>query len=345
VRLLLICPSWGRPCGIASYTAYLSSGLAARGVASDVATTPAAVQRYLTDNRYDGILLQHEYGLYYFNLVAFLTLADRTGLPFIITMHNSDNRGWMGAQHLFLFNTRARFVVHSEAACRNVFAAQPRLDPSRVHIVPMGSPDWTCQFGEPARVRVEMGLDAHKFAVGFFGFAARHKGIPNLVRALLTLPDIEGFIGASVHPTNPLAVDDIYRECGIPRPSRNLGRHLNVTFSHERIPDDKIGRYQNAMDVIILPYGMHEASVSTSMMAHEALAAHRPVIVTDVVYFSDLHDEVFKIPSNEPPVIAQAITRLRDDPLLRAALSERAAAYARQNNWPAVAGRYLDLLR
>ncbi len=345
MRLLLICPSWGRACGIASYTAHLRKGLEDIGVASDVAINPAAVKRLLEGGGYDAVLLQHEYSLYYFNLVAVLTLVDRTKLPFVITMHNTDHRGWMGAQHLFLFKTRAKFVVHSEGARDNLLRGRPAPDASRLSVVPMGSPDYRETFGPIEQVRQEMGLPPDRFVVGFFGFAAEHKGIPNLVKALLQLPDVQGYISATVHPVNPLAVDAIYAQCGISRQKPAANRFENVLLLHERIPDEKFGRYQHAVDVIALPYAVHGASISTSMMAHEAIAAGRPVIATEVPYFSDLDQELLKIPDNSPATIARAIVTLRDDAELRRTLSDRAAAYAAAHTWPKLAQEYLALLR
>jgi glycosyltransferase involved in cell wall biosynthesis len=140
-------------------------------------------------------------------------------------------------------------------------------------------------------------------------------------------------------------VDGIYAECGLPRQPVARNEHLNVILTHDRIPDEKFGRYQHAVDVIVFPYAMHGASVSTSMMAHEALASGRPVVVTDVAYFSDLTDgEVLKMPDNQPETIAGAITALRDDASFRESLAARATAYSEQRSWPKVAQCYLDLL-
>jgi glycosyltransferase involved in cell wall biosynthesis len=322
----------------------LGEGLRALGVETDVATTPAALGNLLGRRQHGGILMQHEYGLYYFNLIAMLNQADRSGLPFIITVHNSDHRGWMGAQHLFLFKSRAKFVVHSLITRDNLLRAQASLDASRLTTIPMGSPDFRDQFGPVEDVRREMGLPPGGFVVGFFGFAANHKGISNLVKALLLLPDVTGYISASIHPVNPGAVAGIYEEGGLTRPPGERGVHGNVTISHKWIPEEEFGRYQNAMDVIVLPYSMHGESVSTSMMAHVVLACGRPTIVTAVPYFADLGDTVLTIPDNQPETIAAAVEVLRKDPGLRESLAARAASYAAEHAWPRVAQSYLDLL-
>lgn len=345
MRLLLVCPSWGRYCGIASYTRSLRAGLAAHGVETDVATHPTNIRQLVEEKRYDGILLQHEYSLYFFNLLGILNALEKSGAPLVITMHNSDNGAWMGAQHLFLFRTPARFVVHSQAARENLGRAEPPLDHSRVTVIPMGCPDYDTTFGPTEVVRAELGLPADRFVVGFFGFAAAHKNIPNLVRALFRVPMACGYIHATTHPTNPKAVDAIYQECGLPRLSRDRNTYANVTLCHAPIPDEKFGRYQNAMDVIILPYSQHAASISTSMLAYEALASRRAVVTTDAVYFSELKDEVMKIPDARPETIANAVGTLCNTPQLRQALIAQAATYAERNRWPHVAARYLELLR
>lgn len=345
MRLLLVCPSWGRACGIASYTARLREGLAALGVKADVAGgPPAAAERMLRDAGYDGILMQHEYGLYYFNLVATLNTLTRAGLPLVITMHNTDNRGWMGAQHLFLFKAGAHVVVHSQAALDNLARGRPRPDLSHTSIIAMGSPDYVPTFGSREEVRAELGLAADRFTVGFFGFASQHKGIPELVAALGRLPDVTGYINAAMHPANPLAVDALYQETGLRRQRPDGSENENVVMSHRTIPDAVFGRYMNAMDLVVLPYSVHGESVSTSMMAHEALAAGRAVVATDVPYFSDLRDEVYRIPDNRPETIAEAIIYLRDNPAEREALGRRALDYAQSHSWPVVARSYLDLI-
>ncbi len=345
VRLLIICPSWGRPCGIASYTSRLQGGLRVIGVESDVVTHPDIVRESLRARRYDGVLLQHEYSLYYFNLIQVLRALERVQLPLVVTMHNTDRSGWMDAQHLFLFRTRAWFVVHSRAARDNLLGCKAPPDETRLVIIPMGCPDYRSTFGPREEVRAELGLPTDAFVVGFFGFAAPHKNIPNLIKAVQKLPDVMGYIHASIHPTNPWAVDQIYQECGLPgrQPGRN--QFGNVVLVHESLPDERFGRVQNAMDVVALPYERHGNSVSTSMMAYDALASCRPVLTTRAVYFSELKDEVLKVSKADPGILAGAIRYLQDNEEVRHRLVANAARLVKRNSWPRVAERYLEVLR
>ncbi len=344
MRILLVCPSWGRPCGIACYTRNLRGGLEALGVAGDVATGPGSVRRFLAEQKYDGVLLQHEYGLYYFNLLGVLGALGKSGLPLAITMHNTDLGGWMGAQHLFLFQAGAKLVVHSREARENLLQSAPPPDESSLRIIPMGClvyRDWGVS---PEEVRAELDLPQQRFTVGFFGFAAAHKGIANLVRALQSLPEVSGYIQASIHPVNPGAVDEVYRELNLPRGKPEGNTHGNVVFSHLPVPDDRLGYRQGAVDLIVLPYSRHGTSVSTSMQACDSLVARRPVMTSDAVYFSGLEREVWKIADCRPETIATGIRKLRDDADLCRDLVARAGVYAQRNAWPRVAGAYLDLL-
>jgi len=343
MRVLMICPSWGRACGIAYYTGHLRDGLKAIGVESEVVTHPSAIDRALKEGAFDGVLMQHEYGLYYFNLVTVLTQVSRSGLPTVLTMHNTDHRAWMGAQHLFLFREPFIFVVHSELARSNLLRAATPPDKSRLIVVPMGCPDYGA-FDPVDEVRRELGLPGGGFVVGFFGFASAHKGIPNLVRAIDLIPDAIGYIRATAHPTNSAAVDEIYRDLDLPRssPTRNVSGR--VTLCHEAIPDDRVGSYQHAMDVIVLPYIRHGASISTSMQAHVSLPAGRPLVVTNEVYFSDFSNQVIKIPDPRPQTIARMVKILQSRPGACHVVVARATRYAQENSWPSVAWRYLDLL-
>jgi glycosyltransferase involved in cell wall biosynthesis len=117
-----------------------------------------------------------------------------------------------------------------------------------------------------------------------------------------------------------------------------------VTLVHDFIPDHLFGRYQNAVDVIALPYALRGGSVSSSMMACEALASGRPVIITDVVYFAGLGGAALQIPDNRPETIAKAVARLRHYPALAGTLVSSARAYAQEHSWPRVAAGYLEIL-
>jgi glycosyltransferase involved in cell wall biosynthesis len=344
MRLLLICPSWGRQCGIAWYTKNLRRGLESLGLETAVAARPRDIEERLRLGAFDGILMQHEYGLYYFNLVQFLNLVHKTRVPFAITMHNTDNTGWMAAQHIFLFRGRARFVVHSEAAARNMSLDRQCPSPDRLFVIPMGCPTFDGSRVSAEEIRRRLELAPERFVVGFFGFASAHKETPNLIRAILAKPYLSGYIHATTHPTNPRAVDDIYRECGLPRSQSNRVTFRNLTLCHDPIPDEEFGAYQRAMNVIVLPYTRQGKSVSTSMMAHEAIASLRPVMTTSVVYFSDLRDEVLKIADASPESIGQGLESLYRDQGLRQRLVHSASKYVEANTWSAVARRYLGVL-
>ena len=344
MRLLLICPSWGRQCGIAWYTRNLRRGLESLGLETEVAGRPTDLEEKLRLGAFDGILMQHEYGLYYFNLVQILNLVEKARVPVAITMHNTNNTGWMAAQHLFLFRGRARFVVHSEAAGLNLSLDRQGPSPDRLFVIPMGCPTFDGRLISAAEVRRRLGLAPERFVVGFFGFASAHKEIPNLIEAILAKPYLDGYIHATAHPMNPRAVDAIYRACGLTRSLSSRTTFRNLTLCHEPIPEEEFGAHQRAMDAIVLPYSHHGDSVSTSMMAHEAIASLRPVMTTRVVYFSDLRDEVLKIADSSPESIGEGLVSLYRDQGLRQRLVDSASRYAKANAWPTVARRYLDIL-
>jgi len=344
VRLLLICPSWGRQCGIAWYTRKLRQGLESLGLETVVAFRPRDLEERLRLGPFDGILMQHEYGLYYFNLIQFLSQVEKAKVPLTITMHNTNPTGWMAAQHIFLFRGRARFVVHSEAAVRNLSLGRQCPSPGRLTVIPMGCPTFDGRLISAEEVRRRLGLAPERFVVGFFGFASAHKRIPNLIRAILAKPYLDGYIHATAHPMNPRAVDDIYRECDLARSLSSRTTFRNLTLGHDPIPDEEFGAYQRAVDAIVLPYSHDGKSVSTSMMAHEAIASLRPVMTTRVVYFSDLQDEVLKIADSSPESIGEGLASLYRDERLRQRLVDSASRYVTANAWPTVAKRYLDVL-
>jgi glycosyltransferase involved in cell wall biosynthesis len=80
------------------------------------------------------------------------------------------------------------------------------------------------------------------------------------------------------------------------------------------------------------------------MMAYEALASYRPVLTTDVVYFSELKDEVLKVSRPDPDVLAGAIRYLQENDEVCKRLVAGATRLVEQYSWPRVAERYLEVL-
>ncbi len=84
----------------------------------------------------------------------------------------------------------------------------------------------------------------------------------------------------------------------------------------------------------------------TSATALRGLAAGRPVIVSDHGWYAELPDDAcVKVAPNDGEALYQAMRRLAENPTLRHAIGQRAAAYAQREHSLAVAAqKYLEFV-
>jgi glycosyltransferase involved in cell wall biosynthesis len=343
MRVLIVCPSWGRACGVADYTRYLIEGFTNIGVHGHVVTDVAGLQAALAGGQFDLVHLQHEYSLFDGVLPGILQ-ACAGRLPVIATVHTVTNSPGPAVQNRYLATFCQGIIVHSVHA-HNMIANAGGVPLSLLMVTNQGCPDYRRTFADPAVVRAELGIPTGEFAVGFFGFAFPQKGIGPLVQALQQT-GVWGFVQASDHWLAPGYLREVCQSVGIP-----VGGALDriqagrVTLSNRHLPFESVGRYMHAMDMIVLPYWSEPTVASTSAAVRAALATHRAVVTTQAAPFSDLTDEVLKIPDGSIAHIRGAIERLRDDHGLRLNLAEKARQYASRNRWEMVARRHIELYR
>jgi SAM-dependent methyltransferase len=258
-------------------------------------------------------------------------------------MHSIVNSPGPMAQHPTLVMHCRRVLVHSEEARQALLGLG---FPGHLPFVTnQGCRDFSGVFADPAAVRAELGIPPGVFAVGFFGFALPHKGIVALSRAVQHLDGVWGLIQAASHFHAPGYIAQIHRELGLPPAAAGEVRHAGrLIFSHRHLSEELVGRNMHAMDAIFLPYGPSTV-ISSSAAVRTALAAHRPVVTTQVASFSDLTGEVYKMPDASVASIVGTIQHLRAHPGLRDQLAAQARRYSQENGWDVVARRHLELYR
>ena len=340
----MVCPSWGRQCGVADYTRHLAEGFAAIGVTVHVVSSAGALRQALSGGGFSLVHFQHEYSLYNEQLAEYLTPCTEWVVPAIATMHSATPSPVPARQHPLLAG-HCRGVIATSQEGRQTLAAAG-MPPNLMHVIQQGCPELSGSFADPAQVRRELGIPPEAFAVGFYGFAFPHKGIVALAQAVQQLEGVWALIQASDHWLVPGYIVQIHRELGIPGGTPGeLIQAGRLILSNRHVPEAVVGRQLHAMDALMLPYSGISGVVSTSAAVRTALAAHRPVVTTQAIYFSDLHDEVYRIPDATVNSIRGAIQRLRTDPALCMHLAEQARRYAIRNRWEMIARRHVDLYR
>jgi glycosyltransferase involved in cell wall biosynthesis len=215
-------------------------------------------------------------------------------------------------------------VATSDRELRRIAAAG--VDPARIEIRGNGFPD-------PAAVPRESGLRARlgladEPIVLYVGRLARGKGIEFLLELAAERPDVHVVLAG---PDDGHGVsDDIGVAERDPRTANRVHRLGEVQQPLELYPD---------ADVFALP----SAGESFGMSAAEAAAAGSAIVVTDRCGVAEfLGEGAVVVPYNGPAVL-EAVTRLLDQPELRASLGARAVEAARRHSWATVVDRQVEL--
>ncbi len=119
--------------------------------------------------------------------------------------------------------------------------------------------------------RERLGLAKDEPVLLFFGFVRRYKGLRHLIQAL---PEVRQRL-----PVKLLVVGEFWEDA---RPYYELVRQLGVEdavqFYSDYIPNEEVGVYFSAADVVMLPY----LEATQSGVAQIALGFEKPMIATSV---------------------------------------------------------------
>lgn len=116
-----------------------------------------------------------------------------------------------------------------------------------------------------------------------------------------------------------------------------------VTFLGKR-SQDTLPYYYSAAEAVVVP-SQYE---SFGMVALEAMACGTPVVASQVGGLAFLvQDGVtgYTVPVSEPAALAERLTALISDALLRERLGRQAAAFAREYRWEVIANRLVDVYK
>lgn len=218
-----------------------------------------------------------------------------------------------GGIHLLLVKTLLRrgdfAVVHSEQEKRLVEGAAPCIRVIK-HVHPIydffaaGSarPDHELSLQSS---RTNMRISNDKLVLLFFGFVRPYKGLDLLIHAM---PIVRERLDAYL-----LIVGEFWEgRARFDEMIAELGLAENVRLIDGYIPDDEVGLYFSAADIVVLPY--REATQSGVIQI--AYAFRKPVITTDVGGLPEVVEDGrtgYVVPKDSPEAIANAVLRFAHD--------------------------------
>lgn len=179
------------------------------------------------------------------------------------------------------------------------------IDSERIRVFPNAIDTAVFRVMDKNAARKKLGIDNDDFVVAFVGSFINRKGSKRLSAALDKVSGVKSiFIGAgSEEPT----CDNIIHK--------------------GRLPHDKIPEYLNAADVFVLPT-LAEGCCNAIV---EAMACGLPVISSNLPFNDDIltDENSIRVDPNDIDAIAEAIKKLKGNPVLRQHMAEAALETAK----------------
>ncbi len=153
-----------------------------------------------------------------------------------------------------------------------------------------------------SEARKKLGIDENKKVLLFFGYIRAYKGLTNLIEAMpILLKEDENYF--------LLIVGEFYesREKYIKK-IKELVIEKNVLIIDEFVPNEEVGIYYSASDLVVLPYN----SATQSGILNIAYGFKKPVVVTNVGGLPELVEDGktgFIVEPQNPSALAEGIKK------------------------------------
>lgn len=204
------------------------------------------------------------------------------------------------------------FVVHSAGDAERLRRLLPRLAPGAIHRAALPALD-VAPPADRVAARARLGLPEEAPVALFFGFVRPYKGLETLIEALpavvARIPDLQLVVaGEFWRPAAALA-----------ERAERLGVAERVRFDDRYIPNEELGDYYAAADLLVAPY----LEATQSGVVTLAPAYGLPVVASRVGGLPEaVEDGVtgLLVPPGDPAALGTALLRVLADPALAARL-------------------------
>lgn len=354
-------------CGLATFAAALSRGLAEIGVndvgilrvldgahddGSPVEPHPAVatigtlhpdssvsrLQALALLEDYDTVLVQHEYGIFGpDDGLAVLDLVSDCRRPVVTTLHSVPVTP-SPRQRIIL----ERLVNESDSTVTMTWSARSRLatayrvDPTRLVSIPHGA------------TVVDQRPDHDPGLVITWGLIGPGKGIEWAIDALAAMPPTDPaprlLIAGATHPNVLRRDGEAYREMLKAR-ARRLGVADRVVFDPTYRTVDELVDLVSRAAVAVLPYDSRDQVTSGVLV--DAIAAGVPVVATAFPHAVELLSDGAGtvVPHGDPLAMSRALHSVLVRSTLRSAMVAAGRAVAERHRWTSVAAEYMAVAR
>jgi glycosyltransferase involved in cell wall biosynthesis len=357
------------PCGVGDYTQRLRMALAVQGhttlvitsrrsQACEPATFPLAdrwgwtdlrhIVRLLRAERPDVLLLQYtpeQYGYgFAFKLLPLLMRVHMPQARCITTFHTLVGGRRRAKLSAILLAAASHGVVSTHEELTTLFRRRLPWWAGKLREIPIGASIAPADLSRPeavSRLRARLGLSPAIPLVACFGFASEGKGMDVLLRSAAVERRMPFHL---VFVTQTREVDRPVR-CALETLTRELGIAARVHWL-DGLPDAEVARVLAGCDLYAIPYDDGVSLRRSTLMAgwQQGLA----IVSTTPRFPSPLFTDgvtMLLVPPREPQALAEAITRVLQDPELRDHLETASQRIAACFRWESIAAAHLAFAR
>lgn len=304
----------------------------------------ALTANFLNHTAINVVNIQHEFGIFGGESGEYICdFLDRVKKPVATTLHTVLPSFENKTKEVFhkIINRSAAIVVLNKTT--RSLLKQYGVPQRKVKLIPHGCPDFPLV--PSVKVKPILGLQNH-VVLCTFGLLSKGKGIEYVIDALPKIlkrePRIVYYVLGVTHPQVKNSEGEAYRNMLMKR-AKELGLRGHVKFLNRFLSKPELFTYLQATDVYITPY-LSRNQVSSGTLSY-ALAAGKAVVSTPYLHAQEAlgGGRGLFCNFNDADSIADQVTEIIDNKLLRKSLEHKAYKYSRKFTWPLVAKKYLKL--
>lgn len=359
-----------RPCGIATFTANLTSSVLTAinkketkndvfVVAMDNNTEqhkyPEIVQhiiqqhdrdeytkaaKFINNSEADICILQHEFGIYGGESGLYiLSLLQRLKMPIVITMHTVLQTPSYHEKHIIkkMGELSQKMVVMSRLAI-DFLSTIYKIPSKKISLIYHGVPDFTDVQNNDTKFKYN-----GKKVLSTFGFLGRSKGLETVINALPKIvnkhPNVVYVIMGQTHPNVKRHAGEEYRNY-----LKNLAKtnHVSehVIFEDDFFEEEDLKKFLVGLDIYITPY-LNEAQITSGTISY-ALGAGACIVSTPFWYAQELlsggRGKTFAFGDSND--LANKICYLLNNPQEVINIKKKAFEYGKKMYWDKIGVEY-----
>ena len=347
------------PCGLATFSAALASGLAAHGAQVQVvrvsdgspSASPLVVGELVNGrpasvasaadllNLCDVAIVQHEYGLYGgADGDEVVDILGSVGVPLMVIAHTvlSEPTAHQRSVLVEVAGLADSVVVMSSAA-RDRLTVGFGVDPEAIDCIPHGAAIPLPRAG---------GYNPRRPMLLTSGLVGPGKGIERVIDAMPYIQRLPGrpryLVAGATHPKVLAAEGEAYRDARSEQAWRNRVA-ASVVFDKDYLDVPTLTALIQSSAAVVLPYDSRDQATSGVLV--DAIAAGRPVIATAFPHAVEMlaSGAGIVVDHDDPEAMVDALTQVLTDPVRASTMAAEACRLAPSLGWPVVATAYLQL--